>query len=60
MAVAGLDTYCVVERSRDAVTSEELAETVTDVLRETCELDLSQLVTKADLRIAAGGPAGSA
>ena len=48
-AAAGLDTHRIVKRLRDAGASEELAETVTDVLREARELDLSQLATKADL-----------
>ena len=49
MAAAGLDTHRIVKRLRDAGASEQLAETVTDVLRETRELDLSGLATKADL-----------
>ena len=49
MAAAGLDTHRIVKRLRDAGASEQLAETVTDVLREARELDLSQLATKADL-----------
>ena len=49
MAAAVLDTHRIVKRLRDAGATEQLAETVTDVLRETRELDLSGLATKADL-----------
>lgn len=51
MAVAILDTHRIVRRLTDAGASERLAETVTDVLRETRELDLSQLATKADIAL---------
>ena len=51
MAATVLDTHRIVRRLRDAGASEQLAETVTDVLRETRELDLSQLATKADIAL---------
>ncbi len=44
-----LDTHRVVKRLQDAGASEQLAETWTDILRESRELDLSQLATKADI-----------
>ena len=51
MAATVLDTHRIVRRLRDAGASEQLAETFTDVLRETRELDLSQLATKADIAL---------
>lgn len=46
-----LDTHRIVKRLRDAGVPDELAETWTDILRETRELDLSQLATKGDLEL---------
>ncbi len=43
------DTHRVVKRLTEAGFSSAQAETVTDVLRETREFDLSGLVTKSDL-----------
>lgn len=51
MTATVLDTHRVVKRLQDAGASEQLAETWTDILRESRELDLSQLVTKADLKV---------
>ena len=50
-AAAGLDTHRIVKRLRDAGASEQLAETVTDVLNETRDVDLSRLTTKTDLQL---------
>ena len=50
-AAAGLDTRRIVKRLRDACASEQLAETVTDVLNETRDVDLSRLTTKTDLQL---------
>jgi hypothetical protein len=41
-----LDTHTIVKRLKDAGFTDVQAETVTDVLRQTRELDLSQLVTR--------------
>jgi hypothetical protein len=49
MTVAVLDTHRIVKRLRDAGLPEAHAEVRTDILRETRELDLSQLATKADV-----------
>jgi hypothetical protein len=54
MTASVLDTHRIVKRLRDAGATERLAETVTDVLREARELDLSQLATKADLALVRG------
>jgi Na+/H+ antiporter NhaB len=51
MAAAVLDTHRIVQRLRAAGATEQLAETVTDVLRETRDVDLSQLTTKTDLQL---------
>ncbi len=50
MNASTLDTHRAVKRLLQAGFSTEQAETVTDVLRETRELDLSELATKSDLR----------
>lgn len=50
MTAVTFDTHRIVKRLKDAGASDALAETVTDVLRETRDTDLSKLVTKEDLR----------
>ena len=50
MAVAALDTLSLTKRLRAAGFSEGQAEAVTDVVREASQLDVSTLVTKADLK----------
>ena len=50
MAAITFDTHRIVKRLKDSGFSEAQAETVTDVFREVRESDLSQLVTKDDLR----------
>lgn len=50
MTVMTFDTHKVVKRLREAGFTDTQAETVTDVLRDTREADLSQLVTKEFLR----------
>ena len=49
-----LDTHRIVKRLRDAGMPEPQAETWTDILRETRELDLAELATKADLAVLRG------
>ena len=49
MVIATFDTHRIVKRLKEAGASDALAETVTDVIRETRESDLSQLATKADV-----------
>lgn len=49
MNVLAFDTHRVVKRLMEAGFSDTQAETVTDVLRESRELDVGQLATKADL-----------
>ena len=46
------DTYRIVKRLKDAGFSDHQAETITDVLRESRAADLSDLVTKSDLKAA--------
>jgi hypothetical protein len=46
------DTYRIVKRLKDAGFSDHQAETVTDVLRESRAADLSDLVTKSELKAA--------
>lgn len=50
MNAMAFDTHRIVKRLKEAGFSDVQAETVTDVLREGRDSDLSQLVTKADLR----------
>jgi hypothetical protein len=49
MSAVTFDTHRIVKRLTEAGFSSAQAETVTDVLRETREFDLTGLVTKADL-----------
>ena len=49
MTTIAMDTHRVVKRLREVGFTDEQAETVTDVLRETRETDLGQLAAKADL-----------
>jgi hypothetical protein len=49
-----LDTHRIVKRLRDAGMPEQQAETWTDILRETRELDVAELATKADLTLVRG------
>lgn len=49
MTSATIDTHAMVKRLAAAGFTAEQAETVTDVLRESRELDLGQLAMKADL-----------
>jgi hypothetical protein len=49
MSVTGLNTYEVVKTLRAAGFSEEQAEAVTRVVRNSPNLDLSSLATKTDL-----------
>ena len=49
MVATTFDTHRIIKRLTEAGLSEKTAETVTDVLRETREGDLSQLVTKEHL-----------
>ena len=51
MTAATFDTLRIVKRLREAGFDEKQAETVTDVLRENREADLSQLATKLDLQL---------
>ena len=48
---ATFDTLRTVKRLRGAGASEELAEAVTEALRESRDFDLAQLATKADLEL---------
>ncbi len=48
--MVSLDTLRIVKRLKEAGLEERQAEAITDVLRESRELDLSMLATKADLR----------
>jgi len=47
--VVNLDTLKIARRLKEAGLDERQAETITDVLRESRELDFSLLATKADL-----------
>jgi len=49
IAVVNLDTLKIARRLKEAGLDERQAETITDVLRESRELDFSLLATKADL-----------
>ena len=51
MTTLTMDTHKVVKRLRDAGFTDQQAETVTDVLRESREADLAGLATKADLAL---------
>ena len=55
MTGATIDTHGMVKRMLAAGFTPEQAETVTEILRESREADLSQLVTKADLRAELAG-----
>jgi hypothetical protein len=49
MVTLAMDTHRIVKRLRDAGFSDVQAERVTDLLKETREVDLSQLATKSDI-----------
>ncbi len=49
MSAHSLDTHRIVKRLQQAGFTDSQAETVTDVMPETREFDLSSLATKADL-----------
>lgn len=46
---ATIDTFRIVKRLRESGLDERQAETITDVIREIRDVDMSNLVTKADL-----------
>jgi hypothetical protein len=48
MTAVAFDTHRVVKRLKDAGFNDHQAETVTDILKESREADLSQLFTKRD------------
>ncbi|CAA2105987.1 MULTISPECIES: hypothetical protein [Methylobacterium] len=50
MATIALDTLAIARKLKAAGFSDDQAEAVTGVLRETRETDLSTLVTKSDLK----------
>ncbi|MEO5373197.1 MAG: CCDC90 family protein [Alphaproteobacteria bacterium] len=50
MVAISFDTHAFIKRMTAAGMPEQQAETVADALRESRESDMSQLVTKADLR----------
>ncbi|WP_027173437.1 hypothetical protein [Methylobacterium sp. 10] len=50
MATIALDTLAIARKLKAAGFSDDQAEAVTGVLRETQETDLSTLVTKSDLK----------
>lgn len=50
MSVATLDTLAVVKQLKAAGFTDDQAEAVTRVVRESQDVDLSHLVTKADLK----------
>jgi hypothetical protein len=49
MSATPMDTYKIVKRLREAGFTDVQAETVTEVLREGRDADLSKVATKADL-----------
>ncbi len=49
MTATALDTHKTVKRLRDAGFNEAQAETMTEIIASTREIDLSHLATKADL-----------
>lgn len=48
--VASFDTLDAARRLKDAGAAEPLAETIAEILRQSRDSDLSQFVTKADLK----------